>query len=247
MLFTNTRDPSPQIYQELDILNLACDRDRLPYPNALAGQHLPWLEAPKPEDQAAFAIAMRLDHTLVQAPQCRLRPEFLHTARFDVYDGELRRTDLATTDCQCPVVSGKLTRNEVYLLGVGIDAWELCIDMDYPKKYQPAPKPGPSQAGPEVAALRSNDSRAVEKKDEGQLTTSVVANAKASPSSISRSAAPAHQPTPSTSIRVPKRSRNDEHEDERRTNKKARMSEGEESCSYLEYEENGKTIIEILD
>ncbi|KAK7451669.1 hypothetical protein VKT23_012346 [Stygiomarasmius scandens] len=258
MPFGNIRHVSPQRYDALTILDLACDRDRLPYPNALGGQNLTWLEAPEPEDQAAFAIAKKLDGTITQTAKCRLNPEFFHKARFDVYTGELRRVDLATTDCQCPEVCVQLTQNDLQLLRMGIDAWELCIDTEFPnrvpalpeEKNRDAPKPGQSRCiGGEIKYNEGAD----ESDDEGQLTIKGISKATGSRGSTSQSITPVHplhKRPPSTipsNIRAPKRARSAEYTDERRSKKKARVSEGDAYWSYLEYEENGKTIIEILD
>ncbi|KAK7450597.1 hypothetical protein VKT23_012907 [Stygiomarasmius scandens] len=230
MPFGNARHVSPQRYDQLTILDLACDLDRLPYPNALSGQNLSWLEAPEPKDKAAFAIAKRLDDHILQAPECRWRPAFFHKVKFDVYTGELRRMDLATTDCKCPEVCVTLGKNDLHLLWMGIDAWELYVDTELPVL-------------PEKKSNAHGE----------QSTTPGISKATGSRSSTSQSITPVHPPRkqpPSTipsNIRAPKRARSAEHTDERHRKKKARVSEGEAYWSYLEYEENGKTIIEILD
>ncbi|KAK7436358.1 hypothetical protein VKT23_019206 [Stygiomarasmius scandens] len=257
MPFGNIRHVSPQRYDALTILDLACDRDRLPYPNALGGQNLSWLEAPEPKDQAAFAIAKKLNGTITQTAECRLNPEFFHKARFDAYTGELHRVDLATTDCQCPEMPGSFAstqnspmesqhcrkrRTETPQSPASPDTLERRTDSD-------APKPGQSRyVGGEIKYSKGAD----ESDDEGQLTIKGISRATDSRGSTSQSI-PVHPPQkqpPSTipsSIRVPKCARSAERTDERRRKKKARVSEGNAYWSYLEYEENGKMIIEIID
>ncbi|THU90077.1 hypothetical protein K435DRAFT_802272 [Dendrothele bispora CBS 962.96] len=249
----NLRQPSPAEYTIFDMHGLAMDRERLPFPDPLVRYDLPWLYAPRPEQKAGLAMGIKLDYNLAKPPSCGLNADHLHNVTFDWETGQLRRTDQNICTCACDIVMWELSNQDRALLQAGMEAWEP-VTEDELRALERQQEEESSDNGDNDATdsevdengdedSDTNSSEAVdsdeEEEEEEGLRTPKPAKPQASTSQTI-------QPPSVSSTRVPKRARDDEGIEDRHS-KRARQSEREASWSYIEYQEDGKTVIEIRD
>ncbi|THU87193.1 hypothetical protein K435DRAFT_804523 [Dendrothele bispora CBS 962.96] len=181
-------------------------------------------------------MAMKLDFNLAKPPSCSLNPDHIHNVTFDWETGQLRRMDEAICTCACEHIMWELSDHDRILLRSGMEAWELVTEDERAAFEQ-------EESSTEYESDDSTDNEVEENDIEDNDTDSVDGSDEEEGSRMpvrAQVSAPRSVQSPSvSSIRVPKRAREDETTEDHRS-KKARQStsEREASWSYIEYQEN---------